>query len=130
MEEAAEDRRTFFRLGFAELMGTMQIFEVGQNPISVEPRPVEIINLGGGGLYMRTEVDLPIRQGVYATFVFVLQGRSFTFRGHLMRKTDDLTHCWYGVSFVDVPEAERGALLTALGRIQIERSRKARPLQA
>ena len=128
MEEAAENRRGYFRLSFEELTGSMQIFEVGQNPISVEPRPVSIINLGGGGLYIRTDVDLPIRSGVYATFSFALQGQRFAFRGHLIRKTDDLTDFWYGVTFVDVDEPERGALLAALGRIQIERSRKGRAL--
>ncbi|MFZ5823168.1 MAG: PilZ domain-containing protein [Bacillota bacterium] len=126
MEEAAESRRGYFRLSFEELSGSMQIFEVGQNPISVEPRPVSIINLGGGGLYMRTDVDLPIRSGVYATFSFALQGQRFTFRGQLVRKTDDLTHSWYGVTFVDVDESVRGALIATLGRIQIERSRKGR----
>ncbi|MFZ5815455.1 MAG: PilZ domain-containing protein [Bacillota bacterium] len=124
--ETAPDRRAYFRLEFQDLTATMQIFEVGQNPISVEPRPVTITDLGGGGLSMQTDVDLPIRYGVFATFAFSLAGESFRFVGQLIRKVDDLTHYWYAVTFVDVEEAERAALVAALQRIQIERSRRAR----
>lgn len=126
---AGESRREYFRLSFEALAGSMQIFEVDMNPVSVEPRPIEIFDLGGGGVYFRTDVDLPIRHGVYATFTFALQGQTFSLRGQFARKTDDTTYFWYGVTFVDVEEAERETLISALHRVQIERSRQGKPIQ-
>lgn len=129
MEQAGESRREFFRLDFDALPGIMQIFEVDMNPVSEEPQEIRIFNLGGGGLYMQAGVDLPMLQEVYATFRFTVQGHAFSFRGHAARKADDSNGFWYGVSFVDVEEADRQALLSALQKEQIDRNRKARAHQ-
>lgn len=124
MDEA--NRRSFFRLGFTDLMATMQVFEVNESLVTEQPRTVSLIDLGGGGLSLRCEEDLPIRLGVYATFTFTLRGQRFHLTGQLVRKTDDMEGFIYGVNFVDVPEAEREDLLSLLLRIQVERSRKER----
>ncbi len=126
MDQSTNNRREYFRLDFPDLTATMQVFEVQQNPVFVEPRTVTVINASGGGLYVKTDVDLPIRQGIYATFAFSLQGQPYLFRGYLKRKLDDLTAYYYGVQFIDVDEHDRGTLLSTLGRLQIERSRRLR----
>lgn len=126
MVEGTDNHREYFRLSFDDLTATMQIFQVDENPISVEPRAVQITDLGGGGLSIVTDVDLPIRLGLYATFAFTLRGQSFSLSGQLVRKTDDMVAYTYGVSLVDVEEHEQEALVSLLGRIEIERARKAR----
>lgn len=127
MEQGHESRREFFRMGLDGHPGTMQIFEIDLNPIAGEPREIRILNLGGGGLYMQTDQDLPVSQGIYATFRFTLQGQEFSFRGELGRKTEGAKLFWYGVTFVDVEEGDRQALISALQKTQIQISRKARP---
>lgn len=126
MDQANDNRREFFRLGFDDLTGTMQIFEVDDNPISVDPCTVRILNVGGGGLYMRAEVDIPVRHQVYATFTFTVAGQTFTFRGHVRRKMDDQKFYWYAVIFIDVEEQDQRPLIAALQRVMVERSRKGR----
>jgi hypothetical protein len=118
MDQAAHNRREFFRLRFDDLTGTMQVFEVNEEPVVTEPQPIQIVNVGGGGLYMRTDADLPT-EGVYATFTFTILGQRFTFRGHAKRKQDDSTTRGYAVEFVDVEEADRSALVSLLGRAQV-----------
>lgn|GEM_PF-2965348 len=120
------NRREYFRLDVPGMTGTMQLFEVQQSPVFVDPQEIQLVNISGGGLYLKTDIDLPIRQGIYATFNFTLQNETFSFSGHLLRKLDDLKAYYYGVQFIDVDETERGTLLSILGRIQIERSRKMR----
>lgn len=101
----------------------MQILEVGQRPITTSARQVNILNAGGGGLYVQAEDDLPIRRGVVAQFEFTLGGNNFSFRGVLTRKLDDRENYEYAVRFIDVDEYQRGLLLSILGRIQVESNR-------
>jgi hypothetical protein len=104
---------------------TMQILEVGQRPITTYPRTVNLINASAGGLYIEADDDLPVRRGVIAKFDFTLGQNSFSLRGVLVRKLDDRVTYKYGVEFIDVDEYQRGLLVAALGRMQVELSRSA-----
>lgn len=115
-----DNRREYFRLSVPAIPGSMTIIEIGQRPITTAPKPVQIRNAGGGGLAVQAEEDLPIRRGVVAQFTFEIGQQQFSFRGVLVRKLDDLTSYEYGVRFIDVDEYQRGLLLSALGRLQVE----------
>lgn len=119
----AENRREYFRIPVAQQPATMSIIEIGQRPITTEPRSVLILNAGGGGLYIQADEDLPIRRGVVAQFEFNLNGQAFSFRGLLTRKLDDRHTYQYGVCFIDVDEYQRGLLLSILGRMQVDMRR-------
>ncbi len=101
----------------------MKIIEVGQRPITTDPKSVAIIDASGSGLCVVCQEDLPIRRGVIAVFDFELMGSRFEFRGTFMRKIDDLKKFEYGVRFIDVDENQRGALISVLGRLQVTRHR-------
>lgn len=105
------------------LPATMQILEIGQRPITTNPRPIVILNASGGGLYINVEEDLPIRRGVICQFEFTLGQQAFSLRGELSRKLDDRVSFKYGVEFIDIDEYHRGLLVSILGRIQVEQSK-------
>lgn len=118
-----ENRREYFRLNLDAIPATMTILEVGQRPITTNPRTVYLLNASGGGLYILAEDDLPIRRGVICQFEFSLGQYGFSFRGVLVRKLDDRETYKYGVEFIDVDEYQRGLLVSALGRLQVELNR-------
>jgi c-di-GMP-binding flagellar brake protein YcgR len=120
VDRSEANRREYFRLGLPAIPGLMNIIEIGQRPITTNARTVSILNAGGGGLLVLAEDDLPIRRGVVAQFTFEVGQHSFAFRGILVRKLDDRTSYEYGVRFIDVDEYQRGLLLSALGRLQVE----------
>lgn len=119
-EHSLENRREYFRLSFSALSASMQIIEIGQRPITTNPRSITVLNAGGGGLYIQAEEDLPIRRGVVAQFQFTLGTYQFSFRGLLVRKLDDRENFQYGIKFIDVDEYQRGLLLSMLSRVQLE----------
>jgi c-di-GMP-binding flagellar brake protein YcgR len=118
-----ENRRSYFRLALDLVPATMTILEVGQRPITTNPRAVQILNASGGGLYIRAEEDLPVRRGVIGQFEFGLGAFTFSFRGVLLRKLDDRVSYKYGIEFIDVDEYQRGLLVSAVGRMQVEQSK-------
>lgn len=120
-----ENRREYFRVVLDMHPANMQILEVGQRPITTYPRTVYLLNASGGGLYIEAEDDLPIRRGVIAQFEFTLGQTTFSFRGVLIRKLDDRQTYKYGIEFIDVDEYQRGVLVSALGRIQVEHHKAA-----
>ncbi len=120
---SADNRREYFRVELDELPATMQILEVGQRPITTNPRPIVILNASGGGLYIQVEEDLPVRRGVICQFAFTLGQQAFSVRGELSRKLDDRESYRYGVEFIDLDEYHRGLLVSTLGRLQVERAK-------
>jgi hypothetical protein len=125
MSQPAQNRREYFRLQFIELVGTMQVIQVGERFLSAEAKPIDLRNVGGGGLYFQSSEDLAIRRGITAVFRFTLGGQTFHFHGELTRKVDDRRSFYYGVAFVDVDERVRAQLLAILSRMQIERNGRA-----
>lgn len=119
------NRRDYFRLSFAELPGTMQIIEVGQRPITTDPRPIDILDASGGGLLIVSDQDLPIRKEIVAQFEFTINKVHFAFRGTFVRKLDDRKTYQYGVAFIDTDDRHQGLLVSVLGRLQVERRNKA-----
>jgi c-di-GMP-binding flagellar brake protein YcgR len=125
LPQPSVNRREYFRLGFADLTGSMQVIQVGPRFVTTESRPIRIENVGGGGLYIQSDEDLLIRREIIGIFQFSLGGQSFQFRGMLTRKVDDRKSYHYGVTFVDVDERARANLVAVLNRLQIERNAKA-----
>jgi c-di-GMP-binding flagellar brake protein YcgR len=124
-QQNAENRREYFRMELGAMTAAMQILEVGQRPITTYPRTVSVLNASAGGLYIMAEDDLPVRRGVIAQFDFALGQSNFSLRGVLVRKLDDRVTYKYGVEFIDVDEYQRGLLVAALGRMQVEQNRAA-----
>jgi c-di-GMP-binding flagellar brake protein YcgR len=123
-QEAILNRREYFRLSFATLIGTMQIIEIGRRPITTTPRSVSILDVSGGGICVQGDEDLPIRRGVVGQYVFAISSQNFVFRGTVVRKVDDRVTYEYGVRFIDVDEVQRSLLVSILGRLQVEQSRR------
>jgi len=115
--------RDFFRIALPEVEGTMEVIEVGQRPVKTEPKEILIIDGSGSGLAVISQDDLQIRRTVVAIFSFYLGDTDFRFRGTLVRKVDDMRRYEYGVRFIDVDERQQGALISVLGRIQVQRHR-------
>ncbi len=115
--------RDFFRIALPEVDATMEVIEVGQRPVKTEPRYIQIIDGSGSGLAVISQDDLQIRRTVIAIFTFHLGEVDFQFRGTLVRKVDDMRRFEYGVRFIDVDERQQGALISVLGRIQVQRHR-------
>jgi c-di-GMP-binding flagellar brake protein YcgR len=120
MTLSPENRREYFRVELGMLPAMMQILEVGQRPITTNPRTVYLLNASGGGLYAQVEDDLPVRRGVICQFEFTLGQVPFSVRGVLVRKLDDRETYKYGVEFIDFDEYHRGLLVSTLGRLQLE----------
>jgi c-di-GMP-binding flagellar brake protein YcgR len=125
VEAQGKNRREYFRISFAELFGKMQIVEVSGRAITTAPKNVRIFDLGGGGLSITMEEDLPIRRGIAAVFEFTVAQFHFTFRGAFTRKLDDIKSYQYGIRFLDVDEKQRDMLVGVLGRLQVDRNTKA-----
>jgi len=123
MNNNPENRREYFRVPLEMHPANMQILEVGQRPITTYPRTVHLLNASGGGLYVQAEDDLPVRRGVIAQFEFTIGQNNFSCRGVLVRKLDDRETYCYGVEFIDMDEYQRGVLLGALSRMQVEKNR-------
>jgi c-di-GMP-binding flagellar brake protein YcgR len=115
--------RDFFRVALPEIDGTMEVIEVGQRPVKTEPKEIQIIDGSGSGLAVLCQDDLQIRRTVIAMFSFHLGETDFQFRGVLVRKVDDMRRFEYGVRFIDVDERQQGALISILGRLQVQRHR-------
>jgi c-di-GMP-binding flagellar brake protein YcgR len=123
-QEAILNRREYFRLSFATLSGTMQIIEIGRRPITTTPRTITILDASGGGICVQGDEDLPIRRVVVGQYAFAISSQSFLFRGTVVRKIDDRVNYEYGVRFIDVDEVQRSLLVSTLGRLQVEQSRR------
>lgn len=122
-QPAHSNGRDFFRIALPEIDGTMEVIEVGQRPVKTDPREIQIIDGSGSGLAVISQDDLQIRRTVIAIFTFHLGDTDFQFRGTLVRKVDDLRRFEYGVRFIDVDERQQGALISILGRLQVQRHR-------
>lgn len=125
MTQPAQNRREYFRLDFLDLIGTMQVVQVGERFVTTDAKPVQIENVGGGGLLIQSQEDLMIRRGIRAVFRFSVSGQAFAFHGEFMRKIDDRQSLRYGIEFIDVDEQARAQLLAILSRIQIEKRTRA-----
>lgn len=125
MTQPAQNRREYFRLEFLDLPGTMQVIQVGERFVTTELKPIQLENVGGGGLGIQSGEDLAIRRGIRAVFRFSIGGQPFTFRGEFNRKIDDRQTFRYGIEFIDVDEQARAQLLAVLSRIQIEKRTRA-----
>lgn len=125
MAQPPQNRREYFRVDFLDLTGSMQVVQVGDRFVTTEMKSVQIENVGGGGLLIRSEDDLVIRRGIRAVFRFAINGQAFNFHGEFMRKIDDRQSLRYGVEFIDVDEQARAQLLAILSRIQIEKRGRA-----
>jgi c-di-GMP-binding flagellar brake protein YcgR len=125
MAQPAQNRREYFRLDFVDLTGTMQVVQVGDRFVTTDQRPIQIENVGGGGLLIQSQEDLAIRRGITAVFRFAIGSQEFKFNGTFTRKIDDRQTFRYGIEFVDVDEQARAQLLTVLSRIQIEQRARA-----
>lgn len=125
MVQPAQNRREYFRLEFLDLPGTMQVVQVGERFVTTELKPIQIENVGGGGLCVQSSEDLAIRRGIRAVFRFSISGQPFVFHGEFSRKIDDRQTFRYGIEFIDVDEQARALLLTVLSRVQIEKRTRA-----
>jgi len=122
-QSAQSNGRDFFRISLPDVDGTMEVIEVGQRPVKTEPREIQIIDGSGSGLAVISQDDLQIRRTVVAIFAFHLGETDFHFRGTLVRKVDDMRRFEYGVRFIDIDERQQGALISILGRLQVQRHR-------
>lgn len=125
MTQSAQNRREYFRLEFLDLSGSMQVVQVGERFVTTELKPIQIENVGGGGLLLQSEEDLAIRRGLRAVFRFSVGGQPFSFHGEFTRKIDDRQIFRYGIEFIDVDEQARAQLLAVLSRLQIEKRARA-----
>jgi hypothetical protein len=103
----------------------MQVIRVGDRPVNAPPRPIRILNAGGGGLAFRYDEDLAIRRRIVGHFQFTVAGQTFQFHGELVRKQDDRRDLQYAVQFIDVDTHQQDQLVGILGRMQLERERRA-----
>lgn len=114
-------QRAYFRVPLDGLPCQFAVLRAGDKAVPERPIPAQMLNLGGGGLLLRSEIDLPIRVGLEVRVKFTLEDQEYDFIGRLVRKTDTLRDYEYGCEFVDAPERERQRLLEALNRVEMAR---------
>lgn len=123
MAEQNGFNRRYFRLVLGDHPATMQVTQIGDRPGNTDPKTVYLADIGGGGMKIVCNDDLPIRRGVVASFRFDLAGHIFSLQGTLVRKLDALTRFEYGVAFTDLDDRQQSLLISILWRLQIEQRR-------
>lgn len=119
-------QRAYFRVPFAGLKCQFAVIRAGDKPVPERPIPAQVLNLGGGGMLIRCDFDLPVRVGLEVRAKFTLENQEYDFMGRLVRKTDTMTTYEYGCEFMDAPERDRQHLLEALNRIEMARRSEAK----
>ncbi len=121
MEIQYENRRNFFRIDLKTPMpGEMTITMFNGKKVNLGSTKIEILDVGPGGLRIKTDIKLPIRKDLILKFSITILGEPLELPGIIAWKKEvDFEHNMYGIQFI-LNDKERRDLTALLNRFQVK----------
>ncbi|MDW0108794.1 EAL domain-containing protein [Sporosarcina aquimarina] len=117
--EGEPERRNYFRVKpDSHLKAQMTINEVNGKKINVGIVNILVENIGPGGLYFISTVDLPQREDVVLKFSMELFGEEYFFFGKLIHTKSERQYFGYGVSF-QADEKTRSTYIHLFNKVEV-----------
>lgn len=111
------NKRDFFRHDFTvPTCAMMKIASIAGKRIGTKSTYICVKNIGAGGLYFASNLDLPLRDDVLFEFDITLANSTIRLDGKLLRKTDGEEN-EYAVKFCFTGEEERQKLMALLNKV-------------
>jgi diguanylate cyclase (GGDEF)-like protein/PAS domain S-box-containing protein len=113
------DRRGYFRVNFpSRKKGWLTVKAVRGKSVNAGKAPIDIKNIGGGGLCFLSDLDLPAGNQMLLAFGFELKDDPFVLNGHIIWKKKLRKGFEYGAEFI-IDENERARLIKDLNQVLV-----------
>ena len=121
MEIQYENRRNFFRIDLKTPMpGEMTITMFNGKKVNLGSTKIEILDVGPGGLRIKTDIKLPIRKDLILKFSMTILGEPLELPGIIAWKKEvDFENNMYGIQFI-LNDKERRNVTSLLNRLQVK----------
>ena len=121
MEIQYENRRNFFRIDLKTPMpGEMTITMFNGKKVNLGSTKIEILDVGPGGLRIKTDIKLPIRKDLILKFSMNILGEQLELPGIIVWKKEvDFENYMYGIQF-SLNDKQRRDVTSLLNRFQVK----------
>ena len=121
MEIQYENRRSFFRVDLkTPLPGEMTITMFNGKKVNLGSTKIEILDVGPGGLRIKTDIKLPIRKDLILKFSMTILGEPLELSGvNVWKKEVDFDDNMYGIQFI-LNEKERKNVTSLMNQLQVK----------
>lgn len=126
------NRRDFFRVEMSGESCRLEVLDAGDptlDAIKNKRGEAQLLDISVTGAKINCRYDLPVRKKVLVQLHVTLREETFSFKGVLLRKEQQLdqSRVVYGIEYVDPDREDQKRLNVILNRIKIERHKTVNP---